>query len=406
MPKAFARDLGQSAFGAFHSDMPIGGRGSEVTAQHNDVIVVATLLRHATVMPRTRASKRLIREASRIAKRAIGKRPTWKPYLADGPSDVSPLDVFRMLGEICSARGQMHLHDQLLESVEQLAIPGSLTQGRVAFRRALLLFDLGEARASEMKVDSLLENRQWKKYDELRLRGWGMRYTFAYARGNLPEAERYALRLVRAAGDRFPVHKGIGCNAVGALAAQRKDFNRALLYTWKAYALHTPTPSVHLQAVVNNMAQILLDAGHPAAARAGFARLLAEPVEFRVLYTAISGYAMASAALGDATAVGWASAQVLRLARERNSPSLLARALLECSEALAIVGEHVRAGTFRRRALRLAEQHGYHRLIFEAQQTMTVISPASHLTRSAEAVAARVTEMEPERMPAVLVYAD
>jgi hypothetical protein len=212
---------------------------------------------------------------------------------------------------------------------------------------------------------------------------------------------------VRAAGNAHPALQGIGYITLGTLAAESGDFNTGLKHAWTAYDLIRGNVTIHRHAALTNIAQMLLDAGYPAAARAGFARLLEDSLEVHALYPVIGGYAAASAALSDRSGVQWATTEVLRLAKRRGHPDALASALFECSEALADVDEQTRAGTLRRRALRLAEQHGLHQLSFKAlRPTMAVVPSTPRLTRAAAAIANRVTEMEPDRTPPTVVYAD
>ena len=98
MTKAASLDPGQSALSAFRSDVPLGGR--ILTPADNEVLAVATLLRHATVA-QPRASRRMVREAGRIAKKSLGKRRIAEGCHIDTPGTESPLDIFRLLGERC-----------------------------------------------------------------------------------------------------------------------------------------------------------------------------------------------------------------------------------------------------------------------------------------------------------------
>jgi hypothetical protein len=404
MMPVFNRDPGQTALQAFRLDMPTGGRAP--TAADNAAIAVATLLRFAAMPGNRPQAPQMLSEATRVAKQSLGARWASRVDLVDGPDEASPLDGFRVLGERCCARGQDHLHDHMLESIESLSEPGSLTQGRVMFRRAVKLFELGNEAAATLRLAELLAEPHWKQYDELKLRGWQHWCVRAHARGNAPEADRFARRIVRAAGSRYPFHKGVAYTTIGILAAQRKDLNRGLEYLWKAYELLAGSVGVHYETLMGNITQILLDAGYPAAARAGFARMLSQTAELRVIYMALGGYASASAALGDKSAVEWAGTEVLRLAKNPNHPNVQAYVMFECSEALEQIGEHARAGTFRRRALRMAERYGYHTLTFKAQARLTVSGGALPLTRTAEAVRTFVTEMAPDHLPTQLAYAE
>jgi hypothetical protein len=405
MSTAAPRDFGQSALSALRADRPIGGR--ESTPVDDDALTAATLLRHATTAGATTASRRMIRAATRLATALLGRRRLSRGNVGDTPNTKSPLDVFRILAEHYGINGHLRFEDHVLESVERLAPPRSLTQGRVIFRRAILKADMGRLDAARLEIEALLANPLWKQFEELRLRGLLSLSMLAYRRGNFPEAKRFALRVVRGTRDRHPALQGIAYNTLATLAAERGDFNAGLEHAWKAYDLIRGSITIHRNAALNNISQILLDAGYPGAARAGFARMLTDSLEVRAGFAVIGGYAMASAALSDRAGVEWATTQILRLAKLRGYPDGLANALFECSEALAAVGEQARADTLRRRSAQLAEQHGLHQLSFKAQRpTMIVVPSTSRLNKSAAAIALRISEMEPARVPATLVYAD
>src|SRR5260370_36844600 len=111
------RDLGQSALSAFRADIPIGGR--ELTPADDETLAVATLLRHAAVAPRRAASRRMMREATRIAKRSLGKERLARPCDLDTPGFESPLDVFRKLSERADDKRRFKLENQRRRSVER-----------------------------------------------------------------------------------------------------------------------------------------------------------------------------------------------------------------------------------------------------------------------------------------------
>ena len=405
MPEVSALDLGQSALSAFRAELPIGGR--ELTAADNDTLTVATLLRHATVARESVVSRRMIRRAARIAKQVLGKRRLRLGVSLDTPGYESPLDVFRMLGEWLTGNGKPLLEDHMLASLERLAVAGSLTAGRLRARRVIVAWNKGEFDVCEMQAEALFRGAQASPHEEVRLRGGAALVAIVLGRGNVPEGRRIARRVLREAGDRYPQIIAVTWENLGVVAARARNFDEALRSFWKAYNLTKGVYVLREQVLLGNICRALLDTGHPAAARAGFARLLSDGTAVRSAPIWLGGFAVASGELGDSAGVAWATAHVLRLAKRRSSPRELADGLLECSVALAAVGQDARAGTLRRRSLRLAERYGFGDLIIEAQPTtMRSLPSTSPLTGVAKEIAARVTEMEPETLPTELVYAD
>src|SRR5258708_11686858 len=285
-----ARDLGQSALSAFRADIPIGGR--ELSPGDDATLAVATLLRHAAVAPRSAASRRMMREATRIAKRSLGKERLARAWDRDTAGFESPLDVFRKLGERCDENGQFQLENQLLTSLERHVGSASLTAGRIACRQARIATFLGEFDVAQMKSQAILVNQRWKRFDELKLRALMTLSGIAQSRGNFPEARRLVHRCVRVAGDQFPQWKGAGYGFLGLFHAKTSDFDVALRYYWKGYGLLKGDENRSLP-LLSDMSQTLLDAGRPAAARAGFARLLEirQRIEARHAFPLICGEA-------------------------------------------------------------------------------------------------------------------
>ena len=405
MTNAAARDLGQSAMSAFRADIPLGGL--ELTRVDHDTLTVATILRHASVASRSTAS-RMLRDARRKAKESLGKARLEEGCHADPAGPRHPLDVFRLLAERCNERGQIHVEDHILESLERLAVPDSLTAGRIAYRRARAAWELGERDMAEARVTSMLASKAGREFDELKVRGWTVQAIISYEQGNLPKLRELALRGLRESRGRYPQLETLLWQNLGVAAALSKDFNGALQLLWKGYDLTKTARMPRENGILQNMSQLLLDTGHPGAARAGFARALAESPGRRAAYTLLGGYATASAELADPSGVEWATRQVLLLAKRRGAHQRdLAHGLLECAEALAACGQDARAGTLRRRSLQLSQRYGFHDLIFRAQPTTKRASPTkTQWTGCAEEIVARVREMEPATMPHELAYAD
>jgi tetratricopeptide (TPR) repeat protein len=145
-------------------------------------------------------------------------------------------------------------------------------------------------------------------------------------------------------------------------------YDDALSAFWAAYRLAGSNRRRQSMAL-GALGQLLLDAGYPRAARAAFSSGIARTSEIFPRAAALGGYAIASAVLEDTAGVAFAVAETSTLARLRGAPWEIVSTMLECSDALEMIGKRSAAATLRRRALRLAQRQGYHQLVYLAEHS-------------------------------------
>jgi len=150
-----------------------------------------------------------------------------------------------------------------------------------------------------------------------------------------------------------------------------------------------------------NLAQLLLDAGHARAALRGFAAALAREPIMRFELPILGGAACAAAAAlprkaAHAIVRNFAERLdylVRNLKNGQVMPFPSASALVEMSEALAVVGEDERAQRVAERATALAKAHGFHELTFRLENPVVVAEPAP-LAPATQDIIAAVDELE------------
>lgn len=293
-----------------------------------------------------------------------------------------------------------HVLDSLAAANRSLT---ALERGRIVARRARIAHKLGEVEQALDRYMQLLRFGRDEQIPELEARGWAGRAILAQVRGNYPEVRRCARRAARLA-DKNGLIK-ISRDAHHSLmiaAAMAGEFDDALAHGWHLYNTSLGDATNQADALLN-VAQLLLDSGHAAEARAGFAAVVSRPVPARIMLPALGGLAMANAALGEERVVFWVASEVARIEEAGASSFAVASARLEC--AMAFVGLHrpAPAAQQARAALRLARAGGFHEVAYKAESldvSMPVGAPArGPLGPRGAAVALNVEQLEPGPMP-------
>jgi hypothetical protein len=330
---------------------------------------MATMLRHAAYAPTAAARKRALAGARRVA------RETLLPWqIADGPayddlSRRSPNAFFRIVADREMRRGQLALASHILDSLNLLTPQGSLESGRLLSQRAALSWFIGYRELSQVQYQQLARLGRRLREPELAARAhYGLSGTM-WAAGNWPACVRLAKRAAKLAGTRI---SGIAASALQTLSVDamfRGDLDSAVTLAWRSCQFSRRSHALNEAALVN-AAQILVDAGYPAEARAVATHVLERPKNLFAIMPVIGSYALASAALGDAPGVEHALSRVLELTKSPVYPRLVADALQECAFALQHIGRQRRASQIRDRAIAMAKRFGFHDIAYLAENNM------------------------------------
>jgi tetratricopeptide (TPR) repeat protein len=380
--------------------------GRTTTRDDDDAIVVAALLRHAAGQPRTKGAARSLAMAQRIARRALTP-----DQLRQGPGFDEPRsglqfrNIRAFADSVMRTRGRALIANNMLDSLATIIPDDSPEHGLLLAQRAATSWYLGDNEISADRYRQVIRLGKKIREPELIARGLHGAAHVRMSSGNLPEAERLARRVL-------PFTKAsprIGAQATLKLAiinAVRGDFDAALDYAWRAYKLARKF-EMDRRIVLANLAQILYDAGHPAASRAAATHLLRQKLAHMQLFAVLGTYARASAALDDRTAVDWCASQLLELAKPPSFTQPVADALLECSFALEEMGRTGKASRLRKRAHQIAVRHGYHDIAYLAEHSTPRGRPRtpSRVPKTTQAIVSEVQALEPENRPLVDVHA-
>jgi tetratricopeptide (TPR) repeat protein len=255
----------------------------------------------------------------------------------------------------------------LLPDTEQLEL------GRVVAMRARIARHLGAVDAATVWYEEVERMGAELTLPELLARAQGGYGVLAQLRGDFPSARRHfdrVLAIAEAAPDtRFVAHAGLMIAAVTA-----RDYDDAAQHAWAAY--QGAGSAVEQTDMLINLAQLLLDAGHPAAALRGFAAAIAREPHPRSALPALGGAALAAVAdsAGRDDRARARARSVVRTVNQRIDalvvalgdgaalPFPSASALVEVSEALAAVGDAAASGRAAWRARILTVRFKMHQL--------------------------------------------
>jgi tetratricopeptide (TPR) repeat protein len=310
----------------------------------------------------------------------------------DDPGQPSRFRPFRMLLDRSNRRGNLFLAESILDSLQQIVDPDTLEAGRLQYHRGSVSIRRGLRDAALAEFRALARMGRRLRQPELLARAYHGASMAMWMGGNLPAATRLAKRAMKLAGTRFEQIHAIAKSTLATTAALRGDFEESLALSWESLQV-----TVHDQFSANtnlaNIAQALMDAGYPSEARAVFQQMLGTTERAPLLAT-LGGFALASAALGDAAAVNWAVENAVRIAKAPGLPRETADSLLECAHALDEIGKHAKAATIRARALATARRYGFHEIEYLAERNIRrgVPKVPKKITKASEAIVSEIAE--------------
>lgn len=348
-----------------------------------------------------------LQHACTAARQSLG------PALARGvPTDPAATECatllpLRLLAEEMEEAGALHLAGGALESLLATGLLGDVESGRVAAQCARIAWKRGELERSATLYRAVERIARATKSHELRVRGLIGRAVLAQLRGNMPDVYRWAGQAVRLSErHRLPMLARIARTALMAADARAGRFDSALQHAWLNYR-SAQGNHVEESTVLGNMGQLLLDLGRPDTARAAFSALFVRSASPRMIVPALGGFALASAACGEAADLTWAVREIRRAIEGGGAPYDVAVASLEAATALASLGRDDEAGAMRADAAAIADRHGYHEIAHRVQ-----VTPAMEPRAETSTAPSMFTDIEhemrrlrPDRLPAAVLGA-
>jgi tetratricopeptide (TPR) repeat protein len=264
-----------------------------------------------------------------------------------------------------------------------IVVPESevLLRGRVLAHQARLARHLGEHWASARYYEEVERLGEEHKLPELTGRAWIGYGILAQFRGDFPESRRRFSAVLELSGAARDSVSAAHQQLMVAAAAAR-DYDTAASHAWQAFK-GASTPTQETEALLN-LAQLLLDAGHPRAALRGFAAALARNPNHRLALPTLGGAACAAAA---ALPKQPARALVRNFAERVETivgtlgdgsalPHPSALALTEISESLLAVGDMDAAVAAATHAEEIAKPRGFHQILYRLENPRPIAAPA------------------------------
>jgi tetratricopeptide (TPR) repeat protein len=324
--------------------------------------------------------------------------------VADPASEAIALAVRSATAMEDAAR--FHLAFTTLASVLQVLPENDvLGRGRVLAQQGRIARQLGEhsqAKERYEAVDALATSAEGSAAAaELHARAWVGFGILAHIRGNLPDARTWFRRVL--ATEQVPrEQQQVAHTQLMIAAAAAKDFDIAAVHAWAAYESADGEQKL---GALSNLAQVLLDAGHPKLALRGFGSILARKPIARWEFTALSGAAVAAA---RALPAGRARPLVEQFASRLQAliatiqlPWSQAVALADVSDAYSALGATIAASQVRDQAIAVADRYGFHELSYrlresQAAPALTRVTPLRRAAAVAEQVESFQTTDEVE----------
>jgi len=390
-----------SPVAAYRAD--IDGRDTPLGA-HDDVwLAAACTLRLATTSGE-RTRKHHLYEALGLAIDLLGDERIDDYVRREWPGARSYVESLAILADFVHDAGALHLAAVMLDDLALAASDlSTLERGRVLALRARVERKLGRLDEAQERYRHILMLAEKAQSPELEARAEVGLVAIAQVRGNFPDMRAHAER----AADLAERH---GYRSIARLAnqgltvaaAKNREYDDALIAGWKVVQLSHADPLLEAEAL-QNLGQLMLEAGHSDVARASFAAIMTRLAPPHILLPALGGLALASAQLGNEATVEWSVREVWRAQHTTVPRYELAAALLECATALHTLDRHGEFERYRVAADDIARSDGFHELAFRAADLDRLrfahVSTPSSFRPDAAAVAREISAFEPEQLP-------
>jgi tetratricopeptide (TPR) repeat protein len=316
------------------------------------------------------------------------------------------VEALVVLADVMQEASAYHLAAVLLDDLLLAAadITG-LQRGRILAQRARIEWKLGRLDDAFARFEALEALGRRIRSPELRARAVIGLGAVAQQRGNFPMMHECVTKALRIAlKHEFRSIERVARQGLMVVAAKNGRHGESLQEGWKVLELSRGRQDLEVE-ILQNMGQLLLEAGHPAAARACFAAVLSRTHATRLLLNALSGLALASARSGSEATVEWAVRELWRAQKFSVPRHDLAMALVEAAQALHVTGRVADAIRYRDAGAAIARNAGFHEVEFRAE-ALADGPAAAALDQGAQQVVLELQALEPTKLPEHVTYAE
>lgn len=365
-------------------------------------IAVATLLEHASLVAGD-DRPRLLARAIELAHESLGDDSLRRRGEREWRDNRSPSDAILLLADDAYERGAFNTALSMLSALERADQNLSVVQrGRLLARRARVVARLGRLEDARDHFLSLRRLGRAAKSAELTARAWLGLASIEQMGGNYAGVESFSRRALRLARrERLDFIERYARLGLMIAAGARHDFDTALFHGWTVYQASAGRP-IEEGEILSSFGQLMIEAGYFDEARAAFGAIVARPLPARILVPALGGLSVAAAETGRSATVRWVANQLTMLVDTGVPRYLIALALLECSDALAHIGQSTAARDLRGRATTIAQRHGFNEVTTRAERSRRrdeAATKAFTFRGRAGKIAGQIAALEPGRLP-------
>lgn len=322
--------------------------------------------------------------------------------------DLGYVEALMVLADVMQEAGAFHLAASLLDDLLAAATDlKPLHRGRILAQRARIEWKLGRLDEAADRFEAIAIMGRRIRSPELQARAANGLGAVAQQRGNFPEVERQAAAAAKIARKHgYRAVERVARYGLMIVSAKNGRHGESLEESWRILELSRGHDDLEAE-VLQNMGQLLLEAGHPAVARACFARVVERIRVPRIVLPALGGLAIASARSGAEATVEWAVRELWRAQRLSVGRYDVAMAMLEAAAALGVLHRDDEATRYARAAASLATTAGFHEVHLRAEELAHESSgpaEAARLDGPALQVIRHLQALEPERLPEQLAF--
>jgi len=376
---------------AYRAD--VGANRATLGGHDHEWLAIASLVSQACLMPaaeRRELLERAVHLSHTLLDAAVLRQAADFEY---DPSSLVAAESILVVSDHIFQSGALHLAramiDALLEADTSLT---PLQRGRALGKRARIDGRLGRIDEAADQYRDVARLGRRLESAELRVRAWIGLAALAQMRGNYPEQMRYARRAARLADEvGLPLLSRLAHSGLMITAGAQHRFEDAFRHARVAYQYSIGNP-LREGETLQNIGQLLLEAGHLALAERAFISVLCRPLPVRIVLPALGSLAIVAAHRGDAARVCWVYSELERLEATTITPPYdLAKALLETASALALVRRSSEVERAVETAVRIAQCHGYYEIIVKADDVRHARGSELRAHRQPTAGALRLT---------------
>jgi tetratricopeptide (TPR) repeat protein len=321
--------------------------------------------------------------------------------------DLGYVEALMVLADVMQEAGAFNLAACLLDDLLAAATDiTKLQRGRILAQRARLDWRLDRLDDATERYEAIHALGRRIRSPELKARAANGLSAIAQQRGNYPDMALHSSRAAAIAEKHgYPAIARVAHYGLMVVSAKHQNYSQALREGWIVWTLSRGHELLEAE-ILQNMGQLLLEAGHSPSARSCFASAVTRTRSPALLLPALGGLALASARSNAEATVEWSVREIWRAQTLSVTRYDLATALVEAAIALSTVQRLEEAARYREAGASIARAAGFHEIVFRTESIADPSAPTTPapLDREARRVVDDLRELEPGELPEHVTY--